>query len=583
MRTLPGRRLSISRPRGMRAPAAVCLLLALTIAAVFWPLGASEFINFDDTVYVTDNDAVRSGLSLAGVRWAFLTTDGSNWHPATWLSHMLDAELFGLNAGAHHAVNVAIHALNAVLLFLVLRGMTGALWRSAAVAALFALHPLHVESVAWVSERKDVLSAFFWLATMAAYLRYVGRPGVRSYLPVAGLFAIGLMAKPMVVTLPGALLLLDYWPLGRFRTPGASPSRVLAEKIPLLGLAALSSAVTLYAQRRGGVVQSLRMLPFVDRLENAVVSFGDYLAATLWPARLAIFYPLPKLGHPGWQVAAATAVLALLVIGAVYAARKFPAGFVGVSWTLGTLVPVIGLVQVGDQARADRYTYLPLIGLFIAIAWGTHALLPRWRAAKALTALIVLTAFAVTSRVQVGYWRDSATLFTHARAVAPESAVVENNLGMALSGRGDVAGAAFHFQQALRLKPDLAAAHFNLGLLLMRSDRAAEAETLFKRAVELDPHSAEIRSGLGHLLERQGRHEEAIVHLSRAVQIRPGDADANNNLGVALARSGRLAEAGEYFSRAVKIAPGELDFLENLTRARSWSSNNSTGGPPPEP
>ena len=568
MRICADERQRSSLLRRLRAPLAVSLLLAATVVALFWPLGASEFIDFDDNVYVTDNALVRSGVSFAGLRRAFLSTDASNWHPATWLSHMLDVELFGLDAGAHHLVNVTLHAGSAVLLFLVLRGMTGTLWRSAVVAALFAVHPLHVESIAWVSERKDVLCALFWLAAMAAYLRYVHHPGRRTYFAVAGLFTLGLMAKPMAVTLPAALLLLDYWPLGRFRSVGPRPARVLAEKIPLFILAALSSAVTLYAQQRGGVVQTLRLLPFPDRLQNAVVSCGVYLGAALWPAKLAIFYPLPSHGYPGWQVATAAAVLTLLLILAVRAARAFPAGFVGGCWFLGLLVPAIGLVQVGEQVRADRYTYLPLVGLFIAAVWGANALLPRRGALKALATLLVLAAVAAACSMQVGFWRDSTTLFTHARAVAPESAAVENNLGLALSKRGEVAEAAFHFQQALRIKPDLAAAHFNLGLLLLRSERRAEAETLFRRAVELDPHSAEMRNSLGHLLESQGRHEEAIVQLMRAVQIRPDDADANNNLGVALARTGRMAEARDYFSRAARLAPADQEVRENLDRAR---------------
>jgi Flp pilus assembly protein TadD len=547
-------------------PLAVCALLLAATFAVFSPLATAEFVNFDDDVYVTGNAMVRAGLTGAGLRWAFQTFHGSNWHPLTWVSHMLDVELFGLAAGAHHMVSVAIHAGNAVLLFLVLRGLTGALWRSGLVAALFAVHPLHVESVAWVAERKDVLSALLWLLAMSAYLGYVRRPGWGRYLAVVGLFALGLLAKPMVVTLPCALLLLDYWPLGRLAAPGERRARVIAEKLPLLGLAALSAAVTVHAQAQGGVVRTLKLLPFAERVQNALVSGVAYLGATLWPARLAVFYPLPKDGYPAWQVAAAAAVLALLAAAAVRGARAFPAGLVGLLWAAGTLVPVLGLVQVGGQVRADRYMYLPLIGLFIAVAWGAAAL-PRRATAKAPAALLALAALAAASREQVSWWHDSASLFAHARSVAPASALVENNLGLALAERGDPDGAAVHYREALRLDPTLAGAYNNLGVLSLRSGKVAEAESLLRRAVDLDPHGATAHSSLGLLLEKQGRHDEAIAQLSRAVAIQPDDPVALNNLGVALARLGRIAEARACFSRAVALDPSDRDARENLGRA----------------
>jgi len=461
--------------RRARATAiAIALALAALVLAIYAPVRHFDFVQLDDPAYITENPHVLRGLTLDGVRWAFTTGHAANWHPLTWLSHMLDAELFGVAPGPHHLTSVLLHALNTLLLFGALLRMTGAVWRSAVVAALFGVHPLRVESVAWVAERKDVLSALFWLLTLRAYAGFAApaepaapRRGRRYALALA-LFALGLMAKPMLVTLPFTLLLLDWWPLGRLGRTGAWP--LVREKIPFVALAAASSAVTLIVQERGGAVSAVSSEPFALRLENAVVSLVAYLRDMLWPAGLTVIYPFPE-SVPAWQAAGACLVLGGISLAAWRLARSHPYVPVGWLWYLGTLLPVAGLVRVGLQARADRYTYVPLIGIFIAVVWGGAELAARAgarfprrpalpAAAPALLAAASILALAAAARHQVGYWKDNVTLWTRATVLTlrVDEFEAHMSLGAALAAQGRSGEALRHFAEAVRLRPDSAEA-----------------------------------------------------------------------------------------------------------------------------
>jgi protein O-mannosyl-transferase len=529
-----------SRPRLDRRLAPLALAIALAVAAVYGQTVHHQFITFDDDSYILNNPEVTGGLSWGGLLWAFGFHAG-NWHPLTWLSHMVDSQIFGLWAGGHHLVSVGIHAANAVLLLAVLLALTGAFWRSAAVAALFALHPLRVESVVWAAERKDVLSALFWLLTMAAYLHHVRRPGTRRYLLAVGLFAVGLTAKPMLVTLPFVLLLLDWWPLGRALRHGdrnspravfADPRTVralLIEKWPFFLLSLLSSLVTLRAQ-------TLNVIPFVapdfaTRLANAAASYVRYLGAFAWPDGLAFLYPYPRAGIPGVAAAALAAGILLLSAATVVFGRRRPYLPFGWLWYLGTLVPVIGLMQVGGQARSDRYTYLTMVGIAVALIWLAGDLCSRRRGARlALSAagVVLLAALAVTSAAYAKVWRDSITLYEYTVRVTKDNFIVLNNLGSMLmsSGRSDRAIAVL--RETERINPEHCNAPYNLGVGLIRSVRNREALEALSRALTC--------------YEREGRVGAYI-------------ADTHYNLGVALAGLGRYPEAESHFRECLRIAP----------------------------
>jgi tetratricopeptide (TPR) repeat protein len=477
---------------------ALCIslvLIAVTLV-VFWQVRNHEFITFDDDQYVTNNPHVKSGLALSGAIWAFRAFYSNNWHPLTWLSHMLDCELYGLNAGEHHLTNLMFHIANTLLLFLFLKRMTGALWRSSFVAALFALHPLHVESVAWVSERKDVLSTFFLMLTMGAYLRYVTIPRLSGYLLVLLWFAMGLLSKPMLVTLPFMLLLLDYWPLGRFRLEELRNNRnvstqkslnlsdqrlsvlhLVLEKTPFFALSAVSCILTFFAQQR--IVQSFEYFPFESRIANALVSYVSYIEKMIWPSPMAILYPYPDHFHI-WGIAGATLFLVGVTLLVLRAVRSYPYLAVGWLWYLGTLVPLIGLVQVGMQAMADRYTYLPFIGLFIMIAWGVPDILKGWRYQKIILAVsssLFLLIFAILTWMQVQRWQNSLTLFEHTVHVTAKNFLIHNKLGNALLRQGKIQEAIVHYTEALRGLPNFADAHYSLALAyLMIGNRGAAME-----------------------------------------------------------------------------------------------------------
>jgi len=538
-------------------------LLAVTIA-VYAPAAHFDFINLDDGLYVTANRRVQAGLSWQGIVWAFTTRYASHWHPLTWLSHMADCQLFGLDAGSHHAVSVAFHSGNTLLLLLALRALTGALWRSTLVAAVFALHPLHVESVAWVAERKDLLSTSASLVALWAYACHARRPGWRRLAIVAIAFAAGLLAKPMVVTLPFVLLLLDWWPLDRART--TKPAALVTEKLPLFVLAAAVSTLTFVVAANTGSVASLDVFPFPARLANALVAYCRYVGKALWPVRLAIFYPVP----PSWppvEVLAATLVLVGITGSTLVARRRHPYLVVGWLWFVGTLVPVIDIVQAGDQAMADRFTYVPLVGLAIATVWGLDALARRRPTATRIAqagALAVLGALAIATHRQLATWRDSTTVFTHALAVTADNWLAHHNLGMALAKRGDIDSAAGEFAAAIRLRPSYADAHYDLGVALLRERKPDEAVAEFTRTLDLAPHHADAHQALGNLLVQRGLTADGLVHLSDAVRFDPADASKHYNRGVALLQNGGTADAMAEFTEAVRLQPDLAEAHGNL-------------------
>ena len=570
----------------MRRNLIVCLVLAAATLALFWQVRDHDFIDLDDDLYVSANGYVRGGLSRESLLWAFTTFAGANWHPLTWLSHMADGEMFGLNAGRHHLTSALIHTPNSLLLFLVLLRMTRALWRSALVAALFALHPLHLESVAWIAERKDVLSTCFWMLTLASYLAYVKRPGYPLYLLTLVTFACGLMAKPMLVTLPCVLLLLDYWPLGRLELgqSSAAPTgyhqrqatgagrrntaaALLVEKIPFFLLSAASSVITVLAQRRGGAIQSVELFSLPSRIANALVSYVRYIGKMIWPEHLAIYYPHPGDTLPLWQPAAAALVLATISVLALRAARRHPYLIVGWLWYLGTLVPVIGLVQIGGQAMADRYTYVPLVGLFLMIAWGGAELAARrsfLRKPLAVLAVLIVTALGLRSWWQLQFWRDSITLFEHTLQATSGNSLIHNNLGIALARQGRVEEAVAHYREALTIDPVNLNSHINLGVALVDLGRLEEAVDRYSQALELRPDHPGVHNNLGNALALLGKLDEAAAEFNQALKLRPDYYEAHNNLGVVLAQQGRLSEASSYFMEALRINPSYVQAQKNL-------------------
>jgi tetratricopeptide (TPR) repeat protein len=535
----------------------ICLLLLAATLAVYSQVRNYEFVNYDDPEYVGENPHVRAGLTADSVAWALTSFDAANWFPLTWITHMADYQFFGMESGWHHLTNVWLHALNALLLFAVLKRMTRARWPSALVAFLFALHPLHVESVAWVAERKDVLSAFFWFLTLWCYARYVERPGVGRYLTVLLAFSLGLMAKPMIVTLPFVLLLLDVWPLRRSPLPWL-------EKLPLLALSAGASLVTFLAQRSSGAVAPLAGTPLALRMENALVSYLVYIGDMLWPAGLAVLYPLPR-ALPVLGVAAAGLALAgiSLVVARQWRARPYLA--VGWCWYLGTLVPVIGLVQVGTQSHADRYTYVPMIGLTIMLAWGAAELVERWpRARKAViaAAVVACSASLAVTWFQIQYWASTETLLGHTLEVTSDNFITHHNLADYYLQHGRNEEARQHDAEALRINPMYMEARLNLALALSLLGRPGDAEVEYRRALEQQPEGKQMalaHSGLGAALAAQHRTTEALPELQLAVQLRPESAEGHYNLGTALAELGRNPEAASEFTIAVRLEPEDAE------------------------
>jgi Flp pilus assembly protein TadD len=612
-----------NKPFILRRDVLICLFLIVITLAVYWQVRNHEFISYDDDVYVIENPHVQAGLTRQAIIWSFTTTHVANWHPLTWLSHLMDCQLYGLNPSGHHLTNVLFHLVNTVLLFLLLHRITGASWRSGFVAALFAVHPLHVESVAWVAERKDVLSTLFWLLTMWAYIYYVEKPRLHRYLLTLLTLGLGLMAKPMLVTLPFVLLLLDYWPLERFQAGPAgsndqgqvqvplssvktrSPSsRLIWEKAPFFVVSLASCVVTFLVQQKGGAVETVQAFPLTIRIGNALVSYVSYMGKMIWPQSLAVFYPHPGTSLPGWQAAAAGLLLIFITIGVIRAGRKRAYLTVGWLWYLGTLVPVIGLVQVGAQALADRYTYVPLIGLFIMISWFIPDLLAGWRHRGIVlggSAVTVVSALMVCTWMQLQHWKNDITLFEHALKVTannylahdslgnalaeqgkldkaithynaalrinPNSLNTHNNLGVAFLEGGDIDKAITHYYAALRLKSDSAETHNNLGVALFTVGQLDQAIGHYLTAIKLDPNFGKAYNNLGNALARKGKLYEAIVQYSRALELKTNYPEAHNNLGVALAQQGKLREAIAHFKRALQLRPDYAQARSNLDNA----------------
>jgi len=525
------------------------LVLAAVVLAVFWPAVGNEFVNYDDDRYIVDNPSIQRGFDAVSLRWAWTTNHMANWHPLTWMSHMLDWRLYGADPAGHHATSVVLHAVNTALVFVVLEAMTGAAWRSALVAALFGLHPVHVESVAWVAERKDVLSTCLWLLTTLAYVAWTRRPTRGRYALVALGLALGLTAKPMLVTLPATLVLLDYWPLGRLRSVGDLWARV-REKLPLVLIVVASCVATVLAQRSGGAVGSLDVYPLAVRFGNAVIAYATYLWMTIWPFALSILYPHPK-SVSGWRLATSLLVLALLTALALRERTRRPYLLVGWLWYVGTLVPVIGLVQVGDAAFADRYTYVPLLGIFVAVVWS----LPAFPRLVPAVAALTLALLAVRTHAQIGSWRDSVTVFTQSLAVEERNPVAHNNLAFALDDRGETAAAIEHLERALVLRPDYLTARVRLGNIFLTQERLDEARAQFAAAVAIDPTSVAALTNLGRVLTDQDHAAEAIPLQERALAIDPTSTTAELNLGMALAAQGRTAEALAHFDRVLAADP----------------------------
>ena len=550
----------------------VCVFLALAVLIVFGQTAHFGFVNYDDQLYVSDNAKVTNGLSLQGVAWAFSHAACNFYHPLTMISLMLDYQLHGLHPGGYHLTNVLIHAASAILLFLIVRQMTGALWRSAFVAAVFAIHPLRVESVAWVSERKDVLATFFFMLTIGAYVHYARDPNsLGRYLMVAGLFVLGLLCKPTAVALPFGLLLLDYWPLNRFTPPTPTratappipqadyfgiPKRLILEKVPLVVLAAVACVVTYFAE--GEVVMSIAKIPVPTRIGNVLLSYVVYLRQMVWPAGLAAFYPYPQKSPPLWEIGLAFLLLAGISGGVLAFWRKRPWLLAGWFWYLGMMVPVIGIVQLGVFAHADRNTYLPQIGLYVLLAWAVADWSAGWKHRRMVLGglmMVVIGALTVCARIQTSYWRDSESLWARALACAPANILACRNLGAALVEHGKLDEAVTLYKRALEIKLDSAETHDSLGDALDKKGELNEAMEQYRIALAINPAYADAHYNLGNALVKCGNLEEAVAHYRKVLEINPDYLDARMNLGLALAKSGQMAEAIAQYQKTLEINP----------------------------
>lgn len=572
-----------------RTDVLICAALLIAILAVYSQVRGFDFLNYDDQDYVTKNAHVISGLNADSLAWALTSTDFANWFPLTRVSHVADVQMFGLDAGAHHVTNVVLHAITALLLFALLKRITRTTWPSAFVAFVFAIHPLHVESVAWISERKDVLSALFWILTLWAYILYIQRPNPLRYAAIIVLFCCGLMSKPMIVTLPFTLLLIDYW---------IKRKPAILEKIPLFALSIASAVATFLIQQRGGAVSTFAQIPLAGRIGNALAAYCAYLVQFLWPANLAVFYPFTP--QPLWIVLASAIVL-LAITAVAIRSRDLLTGWL---WYLITLLPVIGLIQVGGQSHADRYTYIPLIGISIMLSFGAAGLVarqPRLEKPVAALAIVACTAWTIVARINTAYWRNSIDLFEHAAAVTDRNYIAYNNLGDALrsAGRSDesirnfktaveiqpafadaqdnlgeallsegrIDEAILHLTTAVRLDPESPEARVNLGTALGDNGKIADAEEQYRAALQLDPDSAQARRGLGNTLARNGRFAEAIAQYKEALRVTPNDADTHYDLGLAAAQMGDQNQAIAQFAEVVRLQPSSPEARFNLGAA----------------
>jgi tetratricopeptide (TPR) repeat protein len=549
-------------------PAWICLLLAALVGCVFYPILHNGFVNFDDPLYITANSHVQNGLTWAGCRWAFTTLDGGFWQPLMWLSYLLDYQLFGLNPAGHHLTGLLLHVLNAVLLFLVLLRLTGARWRSAVVAALFALHPLHVETVAWVADRKDSLAAFFWLAALLAYASYAEKSRAHDpkrfmyYFLTLGFFLGGMMTKATVATLPLIFLLLDWWPLARC---DADPRRwsfgvlrpLILEKAPFLGLGLVIGLIGVAGQGTIGAVPGIGDFPLTDRIQNAILSYGYYLGQIFWPAGLAGYYPYPRT-FSIWLVAGFAMVGLAISILVLRAARTRPYLAVGWLWYVLTLLPAIGLIQIGGHSRADRYTYIPLIGIFMLLVWGVHDFMPRRRHRtfflSGLTLAVLFACIAITRR-QIFFWHDPETFSTRILAVTGDNAMAESLLGETLGKQGRYDEAVVHLQQALLLIPDFPAAQNNLGVILGKAGRYDEAITHLQEAIRLKPREADPHCNLADALFFTGRLDAAVKEYQTAIELKPDDPDIHEKLARLLSSGGQFDEAIPHYREALRLNP----------------------------
>jgi tetratricopeptide (TPR) repeat protein len=562
----------------------IAVILALGTVLLYWPAGKFEFINLDDDIYVFNNPHVVGGFSWPAFWWSFQAGYASYWHPLTWMSHMLDCQLFGLNPGPQHMVNVFLHAANSALLFVALKRMTRAFWRSAMVAALFAWHPLRVESVAWIAERKDVLSALFWMLSLWAYVRYVEALNIRSpkfkgfYGAALILFALGLMAKPTVITLPCALLLLDWWPLGRLRTEEfRACSRLILEKLPFFILSAASAVLTTIAASNGGAVASTKFVPFGIRISNAVVSYLHYVEKQFWPSNLSVIYPLDfKL--PASEIILTVGVLVGITVAVLVFRKRCPYGLVGWLWFVGTLFPVIGLVQVGAQSMADRFTYIPSIGIFIIVCWAAGDLIRRWRSRAAFVAVLaagVLAGCAVQTHAQLRYWRNSASLFQHALAIDPNNYMALGCYGCCLRDLGQLQQAENELQRAIEISPIYIVGYTFLSGVLETEGKKDDAMKVLQKGLKIRPDFSGARCELAGLLFEENRYLEAQSELEDGLKLDPTDAGLHLYLGYALVRELKYDTAEEQFADSARLAPS--DPVGHFQWALALAAQNKTG------
>jgi tetratricopeptide (TPR) repeat protein len=560
----------------------ILVAMAVLTLGIYAQVIGHQFITFDDDSYIKENPMVNRGVTLAGLAWAFTTFYKANWHPLTWIAHMIDSQLFGLNAGGHLLVNALIHVANALLVFWFLLRATHARWPSALVAALFALHPLHVESVAWAAERKDTLSTLFGLLSLIAYVRYAEAPSISRYAWTAIMLALGLLAKPMLVTWPFVMLLLDYWPLRRLSQSTSrknflvSIAPLLREKLPLFALVTASAVVTSVAQSHGGAVRTFTDFPIALRLPNALVSYAKYLLLTFWPHDLAVCYPFAPTGMPTWQIIGAAFLLIGITAFCLFQRKIRPYLIIGWLWFLGTLVPVIGLVQVGWQTMADRYFYIPSIGFFIALVFGLADTAKTRHVAPSLSAAIaggVLLVLATLTNAQIHLWSDSFTLFNHAVAVTPLNLPIEQSLGLAMGKSGRYDEAAAHFEKVLQIHPDFYDGLLNMGIMRFKQGRLLEAIEYCQAAIRSQPDAPKAHVQLAHALWKQNRDEAALEEMRRALQLAPKDADIRADFGLALERVGRIPEAIEQLHEALRLNPNNAEAHNNLGLALLASSN----------
>ncbi|MBW2427938.1 MAG: tetratricopeptide repeat protein [Deltaproteobacteria bacterium] len=586
------------------------MFLIITVVIVYGQMLGHDFVYFDDNRYVAENTRVKAGLTADNIKWAFSTLHLEFWHPLTWLSLMLDTQLFGVNPGGYLFTNLLLHIFNSLLLFIFFNRATGSVWQSGLVAALFALHPMHVESVAWIAQRKDVLSSFFWMLTMLAYLLFVERPGFKAYLAVLLSLIFGLMAKSMLITLPFVLILMDYWPLGRLRYEASAKAFFLSllshlrEKVPLIVVCGAASVLTYIAQQSGGGIKSAAAVSLADRISNALISYVAYLAKMLWPFKLACFYPFPD-SFWLWRVGGALLLLLLITGLAIRSVRRYPFLIVGWLWYLGTLLPVIGLVKIGAFSMADRYSYVPLIGIFIISIWGVPELVAGINYRKAVMACLATLALAIcllTARNQVRFWQDGSSLFTHAQKVTSDNWFAHIALGRDLLRREKFDEAAEQFFETLRLKPNYIPTYINLGLTYARQNKIAEAiaymseaermnanlvdvqESLgilylqqgdldkanrhFNKALEIEPNNATVHKYLGNMMVDKGDLDAAIDHYAASLRIQPGDARVHYNLGLALEKQDKNEKATEQYLATLKMEPDNADAHYNLANLR---------------